>query len=105
MSPAKTERKISYEFGSYRIDVDKYCLYRDGELVLLPPKEFELLLVLVTNHGQVVSREELIRKLWPDTIVEEANLNVHISALRKVFGESPDAHLFIQTLPRRGYRF
>ena len=94
-----------YEFGAFRLAPETHHLYRNGEVVLLPPKEFGLLLLLVRNAGQVMDRESLIKALWPNTIVEEANLNVHISALRKVLGESPGEQRFIETLPRLGYRF
>ncbi len=87
------------------MDLDIFCLFRNEEPVPLPPKEFELLQILVERYGQVVTREELISRLWPDTIVEEANLNVHISALRKILGVGPNSRQYIQTLPRRGYRF
>ena len=105
MAVASVRQKNGYGFDCYWVDLDKFCLFRNGELVSLPPKEFELLQVLVEQHGQIVTREELIARLWPDTIVEEANLNVHISALRKILGESPNTRQYIQTLPRRGYRF
>ena len=72
---------------------------------MLPPKEFDLLLLLVQNPGQVMNRESLIKALWPNTVVEEANLNVHISALRKALAESSGEQHFIETLPRLGYRF
>src|SRR5581483_8479107 len=80
-------------------------MYREGEVVRLSPRVFELLLLLARNAGQVMDREGLISTLWPDTVVEEANLNVHISALRKALGESPGGHQYIETLPRLGYRF
>jgi Tol biopolymer transport system component/DNA-binding winged helix-turn-helix (wHTH) protein len=105
MAIGSVRKKHGYRFDSYWIDLDIFCLFRNGESVPLPPKEFELLQILVERCGQTVTREELISRLWPDTIVEEANLNVHISALRKVLGESPNSHQYIQTLPRRGYRF
>lgn len=105
MAVISVRKKTGYGFDSYWMDLDIFCLFRNGEPVPLPPKEFELLQILVEQRGQIVTREELISRLWPDTIVEEANLNVHISALRKVLGESPNSHKYIQTLPRRGYRF
>jgi Tol biopolymer transport system component/DNA-binding winged helix-turn-helix (wHTH) protein len=94
-----------YEFGSYRLAPAEHRLYRNGEVVMLPPKEFDLLLLLVQNPGQVMNRESLIKALWPNTVVEEANLNVHISALRKALAESGAEQHFIETLPRLGYRF
>src|SRR5262245_13011340 len=102
-----TEWHVSqyYEFGPFRLAPVEHRLYRDGEIVLLPPKEFDLLLLLVRNSGQVLDRERLIKSLWPNTVVEEANLNVHISALRKALAESHGEHQYIETLPRLGYRF
>src|SRR5215813_14094779 len=94
-----------YEFGPFRLAANEHRLYRDGEVIMLPPKEFDLLLLLVQNPGQVMNRENLIKALWPDTVVEEANLNVHISALRKALAERSGEQLYIETLPRLGYRF
>ena len=105
MMAVSVRKKHGYWFDSYWIDLDIFCLFRNGEPVPLPPKEFELLQILVEQRGQIVTREELISRLWPDTIVEEANLNVHISTLRKVLGEGSNSRKYIQTLPRRGYRF
>lgn len=94
-----------YEFGPYRLAPGQYRLFRRGELVSLPPKEFDLLLLLVRNSSQAMDRESLIKSLWPNTVVEEANLNVHISALRKVLAEGSEGQQYIETLPRLGYRF
>ncbi|HEU0176124.1 MAG TPA: winged helix-turn-helix domain-containing protein [Blastocatellia bacterium] len=94
-----------YEFGPFRLAAAEHRLYRDGEIIMLPPKEFDLLLLLVQNPGQVMNRESLIKALWPDTVVEEANLNVHISALRKALAEKSGEQHYIETLPRLGYRF
>ena len=94
-----------YEFGPFRLAPGEHRLYRNGEVILLPPKEFDLLLLLVQNPGQVMNRESLIKALWPNTVVEEANLNVHISALRKALAEGAGEQHFIETLPRLGYRF
>jgi len=94
-----------YEFGPFRLASAEHRLYRNGEVVMLPPKEFDLLLLLVQNPGQVMNRESLIKALWPDTVVEEANLNVHISALRKALAERSGEQHYIETLPRLGYRF
>jgi Tol biopolymer transport system component/DNA-binding winged helix-turn-helix (wHTH) protein len=94
-----------HEFGAFRLAPDQHRLYRHGEVVLLPPKEFDLLLLLVRNAGQLMDRERLISALWPNTVVEEANLNVHISALRKALADSSSEQHFIETVPRLGYRF
>lgn len=105
MKAVESDTPQSYEFGAFRMVPATRHLYRDGEIVLLPPKEFDLLLLLLRNSGKVMDRESLIRALWPNTIVEEANLNVHISALRKALGETSGEPRYIETLPRLGYRF
>ena len=94
-----------YEFKEFRLDVTRRILLRDGKLVALAPKALETLLVLVENSGRVVEKSELIKRVWPDSFVEEINLTVHISSLRKVLGETPDEHHYIVTVPRRGYTF
>lgn len=94
-----------YEFGEFRLDPEKRLLRRADETVPLMPKAFEVLLALVRRHGSVVTKDELMTSVWPDTVVEENSLNVHISALRKAFGERPHEHRFIITLPGVGYEF
>ena len=96
---------LSYEFGRFRVNVAERVLLRDGEIVPLTPKVFDILMTLVENSGQVVSKEELMKRVWPDTYVEEGNLTQNISLLRKALGESPGGVQFIETVPRRGYRF
>src|SRR5262247_749414 len=105
MRNSEQQNNQCYEFGPFRLATDEHRLYRNGEVVILPPKEFDLLLLLVQNPGQVMNRESLIKSLWPNTVVEEANLNVHISALRKVLAESAGEQHYIETIPRLGYRF
>lgn len=95
----------SYEFGRFRLKVAERVLLREGEIVPLTPKVFDILLTLVENRGQVVSKEDLMRRVWPSTFVEEGNLTQNISLLRKALGESPGGVQFIETVPRRGYRF
>jgi len=94
-----------YEFGPFRIDPDKRLLLRDGKALPLPPKPFDMLLALVEHRGEVLEKDRLLEMLWPDHIVEEANLPQNISALRKVLGESPGERRYILTVPGRGYRF
>jgi TolB-like protein/Flp pilus assembly protein TadD len=94
-----------YEFGSFRVDPRKRLLLRGGDPVALTPKALEILLVLLDNRGEVLIKEELLRSVWPDTVVEEGNLNRNISTLRKALGESPNDHQYIVTVPGRGYRF
>ena len=94
-----------YEFGRFRLDPADRVLLREGQVLALTPKGFDLLLVLVRNAGRVVLKNDLMREVWPDTFVEENNLTVNISALRKVLEEGSSGQSYIQTLPRRGYRF
>ena len=94
--------KESYEFGPFRLDSSKRLLTSHGESVPLTPKAFEILLVLVENRGQVVEKEELLKLVWPDTVVEEGNLTFNIHALRKALGERPSEHRYILTIPGRG---
>jgi len=74
----------TYEFGSFRLDAIQRLLFRDGELIHLPPKSFELLALFVEYPNQVIEKEKLLREVWPEAFVEDANLSVHISSLRKV---------------------
>src|SRR5512145_2751679 len=93
------------EFGDFRLDPAKRLLYRQGVVVPLTPKAFDVLLLLVSSQGQVVCKDELLSRVWPDTIVEENNLNVNVSLLRKTLGEKPNDHQFIVTVPGSGYQF
>jgi DNA-binding winged helix-turn-helix (wHTH) protein/tetratricopeptide (TPR) repeat protein len=92
-----------YEFGPYRLDTAERLLVRDGKIVPLQPKVFDLLLALVERHGRLLEKDELMSVVWPDAIVEEANLANNISILRKTLGEN--GQQFIGTVPKRGYRF
>lgn len=92
-------------FGEFQISATERLLKRGGQNIPLPPKVFDLLLVLVTRPGQVVTKDELMNEVWPDTFVEETNIKVYVSTLRKALGENGDGAKFIETLPRRGYRF
>ena len=95
----------SYDFGRFRLKVAERVLLREGELVPLTPKVFDILVTLVEHGGQVVAKDDLMRRVWPNTFVEEGNLTQNISLLRKALGESPGGVQFIETVPRRGYRF
>ena len=99
------EFKHLYEFGCFRLDPAEHLLLRDGEVVALTPKAFDLLLVLVNHQGHLLGKDELMRELWPDSFVEEGNLADNISRLRKALGESAGGQRFIETVPKRGYRF
>src|SRR4029077_9747764 len=86
-------------------DPSARTLSRQGAPVAITPKAFDTLLYLVSNAGRTVGREEMIRALWPDTFVEEGNLNYNISQIRKTLGEYAPGVPYIQTLPKQGYRF
>jgi TolB-like protein/Flp pilus assembly protein TadD len=94
-----------YEFDSFRLDVIRRLLWRDGTHVPLTPKAFDLILALVQHHGAVLDKDELMRLLWPNLTVEENNLTVIISSLRKALCESPEEHKYVVTIPKRGYCF
>src|SRR3984957_5386363 len=94
-----------YEFGPYRLDAQSRMLFRGDDHVALPPKVAELLVALAEAAGRALTREQLLQRLWPDTVVEEGSLTSHISLLRKTLGEDPNGQDFIETLPKRGYRF
>lgn len=95
----------SHEFGCFRVDAGERVLLRDGEVVALTQKAFDVLLALVERSGHVVEKEELIRRVWPDSFVEEGNLSQNIYTLRKILGADAQGKPYIQTVPRRGYRF
>src|SRR6266550_1345334 len=94
-----------YEFGRFRLKSDERVLLREEELVPLTPKAFDILLTLLENDGRIVRKDDLMKKVWPNTFVEEGNLTQNVSLLRKALGESANGPQFIETVPRRGYRF
>ena len=94
------------EFEGFRLDTAKRSLKdAKGETIKLMPKAFDILAFLAQNNDRVVSKDELLAEMWPDTVVEENNLTQNISALRRAFGERPQENRFISTIPGRGYRF
>lgn len=94
-----------YEFGPFRLDAAERLLSRAGEAVALTPKAFDLLFVLVARHGRLLEKEELLKLVWPGMFVEEANLSYNISLIRKALGDGENELKFIETVPKRGYRF
>jgi TolB-like protein/DNA-binding winged helix-turn-helix (wHTH) protein/Tfp pilus assembly protein PilF len=94
-----------FEFGAFRFDPAARVLYRGSERVPLSPKVADTLFVLLTHHGRVVEKNELIQLVWPDTFVEEGGLTRNISALRKALGDGAEGSGHIETIPKRGYRF
>jgi pimeloyl-ACP methyl ester carboxylesterase/DNA-binding winged helix-turn-helix (wHTH) protein len=101
----KGQSKRFYAFGIFRIDVIERVLLKEKAVVPLTPKVFDTLLFLVENGGHMLGKEELIEKVWPDSFVEENNLAQNISTLRKALGEGIDGAKYIETVPKRGYRF
>ena len=97
--------KHHFQFGPFRLDPKTRVLLRDGDVVPLPPKAVDTLLALLQSAGQPVDKESLIQAVWPETIVEENNLTHHISVLRKTLGNGESGRAYIETIPKRGYRF
>lgn len=97
----KVRKDEEYGFGSYRLNVNECKLWRGNEELKLRPKLFSLLVIFIENHGRMLEKEELIKSLWPDSIVEESNLTVTINALRAVLNDG----VYIETVSKRGYRF
>jgi DNA-binding winged helix-turn-helix (wHTH) protein/TolB-like protein/Flp pilus assembly protein TadD len=94
-----------YEFGPFRLEPGEHRLLRDGEQVSLAPKAFDLLVYLVGNHGRLVVKDQIMRAVWSGSFVEEANLTVAVSALRKALGKTESGMPYIETVPKKGYRF
>ncbi|HEY3582314.1 MAG TPA: winged helix-turn-helix domain-containing protein, partial [Pyrinomonadaceae bacterium] len=94
-----------YEFGDFRIDVANRLLFHDRQALSLTPKTVETLIALVRSKGAVLNKDELLKTIWPDRIVEEGNLTQNIYLLRKTLGKAPDGKDYIETVARRGYRF
>src|SRR5215472_12269683 len=102
-SASQTGKEL-YEFGPFRVDVQREILLRAGEPVPLKPKTFQILLLLVRHSQEVVTKDDLMKAVWPDTFVEEANLSRNIFMLRKALGESPQDRRYVVTVPGQGYR-
>ena len=102
---AINSNSTSYVFGSFRLIPVEHQLLRDGTPIPLPPKTFETLVLLVENSGHLIEKDQLMQTLWPNSFVEEANLTHHIWTLRKALGNGENGQPYIQTVPRRGYRF
>src|SRR5262245_3860080 len=95
-----------FEFGEFRLDAGQRTLHAaDQSEIPLTPKVFETLLLLVENHSKILEKDYLLKQIWPDSFVEEGSLTRNISMLRRALGESPDDQRYIQTIPKRGYRF
>src|SRR5436190_20220467 len=99
------ETKHFYKFGDFHLDTLERVLLREGKPVALAPKVFDTLLILAQNHGHIVERDQLLDQVWADSFVEEGNSTYTISVLRKLLAETPDGASFIETVPKRSYRF
>lgn len=97
--------RICYRFGPFVLDARRLLLRRDDDVIQLPQKAFDVLAVLVERHGELVTKDDLLARVWPQTIVEENNLPRQISTLRKALGDTREHHEFIATIPGQGYRF
>jgi DNA-binding winged helix-turn-helix (wHTH) protein/TolB-like protein/tetratricopeptide (TPR) repeat protein len=100
-----SDHKILYEFGPFRLDPSERLLLRDGKSVPLTGKTFDVLLVLVRRSGHLLDKSELLRLVWDGAFVEEGNIVVAVSLLRKALGDDGNEHRYIQTVAKRGYRF
>ena len=94
-----------FRFGEFTLHVGERRLLRGVEVVRLSPKAHDVLVELVRQEGRLMTKEELLSRIWPEAFVEEGILTVHISALRKALGDEKGAQGYIETVPRRGYRF
>ncbi|HEU4653220.1 MAG TPA: winged helix-turn-helix domain-containing protein, partial [Steroidobacteraceae bacterium] len=103
MATSENHNQERYSFGEFSLDATKRLLYRNGELVKVRPKLLDLLILLVQHKGAVVSNDEIIRHVWPTTVVEESGLTRNVSLLRKCLGCVGGK--YIENVPRRGYRF
>src|SRR3954452_2999011 len=97
--------KVLYEFGPFRLDPSQELLVEGTQKVPLTPKAYQTLLVLLENRGRTLNKDELLQKVWPDAFVEEATLAQNIFTLRKQLRDDRETALYIETVPKRGYRF
>src|SRR5260370_2486219 len=102
---ATSERYLTYRFGSFAINTQDRVLLKNGEMVALPPKAADALLLLVSQPGHVLSKREILASLWPDSFVEEGSVARNIAQLRKALDDDAEQPHFIETLPKRGYRW
>ena len=96
----RVENLSQSQFGPFHIDVRERVLRRDGQPVPLTPKAFDVLVAFVEQPGRLLSKQELLDKVWPDTFVEESNLTYNVFALRKALGEPADGGQYIETVPK-----
>jgi DNA-binding winged helix-turn-helix (wHTH) protein len=105
VNPVMNGAREIYEFGPFRLEVKERRLLRDGQPVQLRAKVFDTLRVLVENHGKLVGKDELMKAVWPDAIVEEGNLAHNLTVLRKSLGDKETGKQHVETVPGQGYRF
>ena len=98
-------KRNGFEFGNFLLDKNERVLFENGKPVSITPKTFQLLLVLIENHGRIVEKDELMKTVWADSFVEEGNLTYTMRLLRKALADDSQNPRFIETVPRRGYRF
>lgn len=99
------QTQLLYEFGPYRLNPAQQLLAEGAKKIPLTPKAFQTLLVLVESQGRIVTKDELLRKVWPDAFVEEATLAQNVFTLRKQLCDDREDTLYIETVPKQGYRF
>ena len=104
MKEPRTPGRV-FAFGEFRLFADERMVMRNDDRVRMTPRAFDLLLMLVENAGRLVTKETLLTEVWQDSFVEEGNINSTVSRLRKMLGEKPNENLFIETVPKVGYRF
>ncbi len=105
MMPAVDLGASAVTFGPVTLVPGERAVLKDGRPVALTPKAFDLLAYLAANPGRLLTKDELMREVWPDTVVEESNLASNVFAIRRALGESADGERYIETVPKRGYRF
>lgn len=105
MASMNPEAQVSLEFWPFRLDLSERLLLRNGKAVPLAPKVFETLVALVENSGRILEKDELLQRLWPDSFVEESSLAQNIFQLRRALDEGKSGRQYIETIPKRGYRF
>ena len=103
LKPVTTDE--TYEFGGFTLEIGERRLSHNGEPVALAPKALDLLVALVRRAGRLISKQELLDSVWPESFVEEGILAVHVSALRKALGDTSRPPRYIETVARSGYRF
>src|SRR5438045_7259213 len=94
-----------YSFKSFRLEIAERQLLKDGVAVPLTPKAFDVMALLVANAGHLLEKEELMKSVWPDSFVEEANVSRIVHTLRKILGDDQNGNKFIETVAKKGYRF